>query len=173
MKFYVRFYLKILSYFAACLYERNYSFPYVCYIICTFNSQIYSVFLGFWQRCIELRLNMKICSSSKFSFSSLSTSTRLQFTSLSSKAGKNCFTQSEQTSRSSSQELPHPKFLFIFPCYCFFLLSIYFYTLNHNNIIVIYVIIIVIVGIVVNEQPASPQRGSNIYDKNEGDAFKC
>lgn len=42
----------------------------------------------FLQRCIELRVNTKTCLSSKSSSSRSSTSTHLQFTSLSSKAGE-------------------------------------------------------------------------------------
>lgn len=53
----------------------------------------------FFKRCIGLKLNMKTCSSSKFSSSSLSTSTHLRFTSPSSKAGEHCFNQSEQSSQ--------------------------------------------------------------------------
>lgn len=70
-----------------------YSMCYHMYICSTgVFSQVMFFSVCFCQRCIERRLNMKTCLSSRFLSSSLSTSTRLQFTSPSSKAGENhCF----------------------------------------------------------------------------------
>lgn len=70
---------------------------YVCSV--RVFSHMTTLFVCLCQRCIALRLNMKTCLSSKSSSSSLSTSTRLQFTSLSSKAGENSWNQSEQASQ--------------------------------------------------------------------------
>lgn len=59
-----------------------------CSVVCVQSHDI--CLCVFCQRCTEPSPNTKTCSSSKFSSFSLSTSTRLPFTSPSSKAGRNC-----------------------------------------------------------------------------------